>query len=44
MCSSYDYSTEAIEELVLKTSKHMAELMKNKWCDYFLTELALRGE
>ena len=41
MCSSYDYSEDAIDELNSKVSTCLDELMQNKWCQYFLTEIGI---
>ena len=41
MCSSYDYSSNAIEELKEKTLPFIDELMQDKWCEYLFTELEL---
>lgn len=43
MCSSYDYSDEAIGELRDKVFSHLEALNQNKWCRYFLGELEIRG-
>jgi len=43
MCSSYDYSEEAKSELSEKLSSYLSELMEDKWCQYFLTELEIRA-
>ncbi len=41
LCSSYDWSDEAREELKPKVIPFQKELMKNKWCRYFLSELEI---
>ena len=41
MCSSYDYSDEAREELIEKVAHHLDELKQDKLCNYFLTELEI---
>lgn len=43
MCSSYDYSEEAVEELTEKIENHMDELMSDKWCRYLFGELEIKG-
>lgn len=43
MCSSYDYSTEAVEELTTKTEKFMDEILEDKWCRYLFNELEIKG-
>ena len=44
MCSSYDYSEEAKQELSEKVNPYYQELIKNKWCEYFFIELEIRAE
>lgn len=41
MCSSYDYSSEAREELKIKIQNHLADLRQDRLCSYFLTELEI---
>ena len=41
MCSSYDYSSEAIERLKKHIYPYLLDLVNNKWCKYFLKELEL---
>ena len=41
LCSSYDYSSEAVSELKEKIADHLDCLMQNKWCRYVLSELEI---
>ncbi len=43
MCSSYDYSIEAVSELKEKVANYLDLLMKDKWCRYVLSKLGIRG-
>ncbi len=43
MCSSYDYSESAIEELKTKISPYLQQLNADKWCRYVFEELEIRG-
>lgn len=43
MCSSYDYSQDAIDELQEKIAPFIHELNQDKWCSYFLKELEIEG-
>ena len=41
MCSSYDYCDEAVSELKEKVSPYYSDLIQDKFCFYFLTELGI---
>jgi hypothetical protein len=43
MCSSYDYSQNAIDELQEKIAPFIHELNQDKFCRYFLSELNIGG-
>ena len=43
MCSSYDYSTKAIEELKNVVLPYREQLLENQRCKYFLGELEISG-
>jgi hypothetical protein len=43
MCSSYDFSQDAIKELQEKIAPVIDELNEDKWCSYFLKELEIEG-
>ncbi len=44
MCSSYDYSDKAIEELKEKIEINFEELNKDQFCHYFFKELEIGAE
>ncbi len=39
MCSSYDWSSGAREELIYKVAPHLDELNQNAFCAYLFGEL-----
>lgn len=41
MCSSYDYSEEAIEELRSKVKPQLHRLLEDNLCKYFLNEISI---
>lgn len=41
MCSTYDYSENAKKQLSNKVTWKLDILVKNKWCNYFLSELEI---
>jgi len=41
MCSSYDYSDNALKELKEKVSPFLNQLMHDKYCNYLFKELEL---
>ena len=43
MCSSYDYSQDAVDELQEKIAPVIGELNQDKFCRYFLSELNIGG-
>ncbi len=43
LCSSYDYSEGAIEELKTVITPYLEQLYTDKWCRYILEELEIGG-
>lgn len=44
MCSSYDYSEEAVAELKRIVLPHLTNLKKDRFCDYLLSELEIGAD
>ena len=43
MCSSYDYSQDAIDELQEKIASFTDILNQDRFCHYFLSEINIEG-
>ncbi len=44
MCSQYDWSEDALDELRIKVLLYYQQLNANKWCNYIFRGLEIRAQ